>query len=195
MSLLVLQLILPIGLLIWLVVNPLNSLVGLLVQICSTAALLLAIAWAGMWLFPPWWTPHLLGAFWVAAVAIAIARRWGAERETVPSGWTEQAAAIGLLLVGSYSIYLLWDAAAGRMTSDAESVDLQFPLRNGTFLVLSGGSTETVNAHVRTLRPTTESMVAYRGQSYGVDIVKLGSVRNTSGRRKAGKALSLLHLW
>src|SRR5690606_22148169 len=51
-------------------------------------------------------------------------------------------------------------------------VDLAFPLRGGTYSVVNGGSTGLVNAHLMTL--TGERYRPYRGQSYGVDLVKLG---------------------
>ena len=46
----------------------------------------------------------------------------------------------------------------------------------GTYLVANGGSTQTVNAHLATLHPKTERQRAYRGQSYAVDLVKLGTL-------------------
>jgi hypothetical protein len=52
-------------------------------------------------------------------------------------------------------------------------VDLQFPLRNGVYYVVGGGSLELLNPHLMTL--TAERFHAYRGQSYGVDLLKLGA--------------------
>jgi hypothetical protein len=53
-------------------------------------------------------------------------------------------------------------------------VDLRFPLMDGTYLVANGGESELVNAHLMTLKG--ERFRAYRGQSYGVDLVKLGAL-------------------
>src|SRR5688572_15462803 len=49
-----------------------------------------------------------------------------------------------------------------------------FPLRNGVYYVAAGGSNTLVNPHVATL--TAERFRDHRGQSYGIDIVKINSL-------------------
>jgi murein DD-endopeptidase MepM/ murein hydrolase activator NlpD len=51
------------------------------------------------------------------------------------------------------------------------AVDLSFPLRNGTYVVVNGGGNELINAHYGTMKG--ERFLPWRGQSYGVDIEKL----------------------
>jgi murein DD-endopeptidase MepM/ murein hydrolase activator NlpD len=53
----------------------------------------------------------------------------------------------------------------------ANAVELAFPLRGGPYLILNGGRNELINAHLATLQG--ERFRPWRGQSYGVDIVKL----------------------
>ena len=66
------QTFLPIGLLIWLAVVPLGSVVGRWLQLAATGFVLLALAWAGMLVLPPWWTPYLFCLLWTVAFAKAL---------------------------------------------------------------------------------------------------------------------------
>jgi hypothetical protein len=52
-------------------------------------------------------------------------------------------------------------------------VELSFPLRSGNYYIANGGSTPMVNAHLMTL--VDDRFRAYRGQSYGVDILGLNA--------------------
>jgi hypothetical protein len=47
-----------------------------------------------------------------------------------------------------------------------------FPLGPGRYLVANGGGHALVNAHMRTLEPDPRYR-AWRGQSYGVDLVQV----------------------
>ena len=73
------------------------------------------------------------------------------------------------------ALFALW----GRRVP-AESVDVSFPLRQGTYLIVNGGNIELLNAHLMTL--VGERFRAYRGQSFGVDIVRVDGW----GRHAAG---------
>jgi hypothetical protein len=64
-------------------------------------------------------------------------------------------------------------AWSGRRPAPGIVVELAAPLRGGAYLVTSGGSSINVNAHNRTLAPTTPRMAAHRGQSYGVDLIMI----------------------
>lgn len=64
-------------------------------------------------------------------------------------------------------------AAMARRVPGERVVDLQFPLRNGVYYVVGSGSLELLNPHLMTL--TAERFHAYRGQSYAVDLLKLGA--------------------
>jgi hypothetical protein len=52
-------------------------------------------------------------------------------------------------------------------------VDLAFPLQGGTYLIVNGGSDLSINAHMKTLDAKVPRFRVWRGQSYGVDIVKI----------------------
>jgi hypothetical protein len=90
-----------------------------------------------------------------------------------------------LSIVGRTSLALftgavLAIAAAGRQPPAGTVVDLEFPLRDGVYYVANGGSAELLNSHLMTL--TADRFRAFRGQSYGVDVLKLGPF----GLRAAG---------
>lgn len=90
--------------------------------------------------------------------------------------WLEQATA-SLALIGAVALFL--PAYQGRSSPD-DAVDLAMPLGLGRYLVLSGGTTEAINAHSFTL--TAEHARAYRGQSYAIDIIGI----NKFGLRAGG---------
>lgn len=70
-------------------------------------------------------------------------------------------------------------AVSGR-TAPTETVDLAFPLRQGTYLVVNGGTSELLNAHLMTV--SGKRFRAYRGQRYGADVVRI----DRWGRRATG---------
>jgi hypothetical protein len=131
---------------------------------------LVAIGLVGLWLVFPWYTPLILGAcMLVAAVAsyrrirgdpAAYHRPWGVVRGVV--------LAVSALLMASAAGY-----AVKGLIAPAVTVDLAFPMPGGgQYLVLNGGANLVINHHVRTLDPKV--FPQSNGQSYGVDIVKLG---------------------
>lgn len=169
--LLSLQTILPLSLLAWLAFAPLRSVSGRWLQIIVTGLVLLVLAWVGIWLVPPWWTPYVLAAIWVISAIRALAR----PRRSRPFWscyWRQWVGMAVLGLLGGLAVLLGANAYAGRTTS-SEVVELAFPLKGGPFFVISGGSTRAVNMHIHALAFATERMAAYRGQSFAVDIVKL----------------------
>ena len=58
-------------------------------------------------------------------------------------------------------------------TAPAGVVNLAFPLEPGRYLVVNGGSNMSTNAHLETLNTELPRYRAWRGQSYGVDLVAL----------------------
>ena len=62
------------------------------------------------------------------------------------------------------------------------AVKLAFPQESGVYRVVNGGSDIKTNAHLMTLDTSIPRFRAWRGQSYGVDIVKL----NMLGLRARG---------
>jgi len=164
---LVTQVIAPLSLLAWLWFVPGRSRASALVRVFMTAAYLIAIAIAGLWLIVPWFLAILYMVI-LALQAPAIARRVRSV-----SRWPQRRLEwFGLALNGLLAIAfvgLTGTAVRARWPPQEQIVDLEFPLRDGTYLVVNGGSSELINAHLQTL--TVARVRDYRGQSYGVDIV------------------------
>ena len=169
-----LQLALPLFFIGWVAMAPLNSRFGVFCQIVGTASGLFALALTGLWLFPPWWTPYVFAVLLVAATLIGWRRR-RAFVSPLPSRWKDRIFAAMFLAIGGWGVVQSANALAGHVPQSGEIVDLTFPLKGGTFLVVNGGSNLSVNPHVMTLDASMARFHAYRGQSYGVDIVKLNA--------------------
>ena len=167
-----LQLVLPLSFIGWIGFAPPKSTLGFCTQALGTSAALLALALTGLWLFPPWWTPYVFAAFWLAAVFVGW-RRCSPFATLWPSGWMPWIFWVTFIAIGSWGVYQSVNALVGRAPQAGVVVDLAFPLKGGTYLVVSGGSNNVINAHLMTLDASTPRFHAYRGQSYGVDVVKL----------------------
>jgi Peptidase family M23 len=167
-----LQLVLPLLFIGWIRFAPPKSTLVFFTQAVGTSAALLALALTGLWLFPPWWTPYVFAGLWLAAVFFGW-RRCGPFATRWPSGWMPWIFWIVFVALGSWGVYQSASALAGRAPQAGVLVDLAFPLKGGTYLVISGGSNLTVNPHLMTLDASMARFDAYRGQSYGIDIVKL----------------------
>lgn len=168
----VLQLVLPAFFMAWIALAPLKSKFGFVCQIIGASTGLFALALTGVWLFPPWWTPY---AF-VSLLALAVFFGWRRRhlcKSRMPSGWLAWLLATFFITFSGWGVYQSANALAGRVPQAGKVVDLAFPLKGGTYLVVNGGSNITVNPHLMTLDTSMARFHAYRGQSYGVDIVKL----------------------
>jgi hypothetical protein len=167
----VLQVVFVLALLVWLAYGRPTSRTELLLRAVLVAAYLVAIGAGGLWLVVPWYTPLLYGGLYLLAVRRSV-RRW--ERTvafpTGPVAWASTVISGALLVLtlglATY-IFTGWSTPVG-------AVDLSFPLRNGTYLVVNGGGNELINAHNKTLED--ERFRAWRGQSHGVDIEKLNGL-------------------
>lgn len=145
-------------------------------QFLAAAFAILAVHLAGLWMIPPWWTPWLLWLLWALAVVVGWQRttwNWGNRFRFFAA-----LALFGALAVGFGWVALT--AIAGRTPPQGEVVDLALPFPTGDYLVVSGGNRHLINAHQDTLPPRTAKQAAYRGQSYGVDIVGLNAIGRTS---------------
>jgi hypothetical protein len=170
LTLLALQVVIPLGLLTWLAFGRHGSQAGWVLAFVLTACYLVAIAAAGMWLM----IPPALPWVYLALLPLALARSWRSVRPTSPWPGTRQGW-LGIALrstLGFAAAALAAYAVSGRRTPSEPAVDLAFPLAGDGYYVANGGSTALVNAHLMTL--AGERFRAYRGQSYGVDIVRLG---------------------
>ena len=162
------QLVLPLALLLLLALRPARHSVTRTCQIAGTAAILLALHLAGLWILPPWWTPWV---YWVL-FALALWRGWGITNRT---GFNAADAVIALFwaMVLGAGGWLALDAYRGRTPPTGDMVELALPLPRGQYLVANGGSREIVNAHLRTLPRSTAGQRNYWGQSYAIDIIAI----------------------
>jgi Peptidase family M23 len=180
-SLFALQLTVPLIFIGWMALAPPRSLVGFWIQLLGTAAGLLTIGLTGLWLLPPWWAPYAFGALLLMAMVLGLHRRrpFNARLPSSAWGW---AGAVLFVALGGVALYQAAPALAGRTPPSAKLVNLTFPLDKGTYLVVNGGYDLSINAHMMTLDLSVPRFAAWRGQSYGVDIVKI----NAAGLRASG---------
>jgi hypothetical protein len=168
---LVSQLVVPVSLLAWLAFGRHATKARTLVVNALVATYVVAIGIAGLWLVIPWWLPFAYGV----VVVWTIARRLRGKDVSTPRplvvSWLAVTVLIGgltMLLAGIVGVAL----ASRRPPGDP--VDLTLPLGSGTYLVVNGGSQALTNAHLGTLEG--ERFAPYRGQSYGVDLVRINRV-------------------
>ena len=176
----VLQVIVPPGLLLWLwrrtVSTRLQWLAGVAVVVSTIAVLSLVLPWSTV----PWYVRHLYA---VAAVGIAAAT-WPRVRHVAwfdtlgRRRWVTLAthAALALLMAA-----VAVRAVVGMAVPDSSRIDLACPFPSGVYLVVSGGNSLLLNSHLVTLEPIAR-YAPWRGQSYGVDLVRLDGW----GRRSEG---------
>jgi Peptidase family M23 len=166
-----LQIGLPLALIAWLAISPPRNLLGVSLQAFVTAITLLAIARMGIWVFPPWWTPYLYGLLFVLSLVIGVRRR--KPQRKLPSHWLGWIAIIIFAALGVFVGNEAVQSWAGQFPPPIATVDLAFPLRDGNYLILNGGSDIRINAHLKTLDESVPRFRAYRGQSYGIDMIKI----------------------
>lgn len=175
---LLLQVVVPVGLLLWLVFARPSGYTAWLLAVALVAGYVRLIAVAGLWLM----LPPLLSTAYVVVLVVggAVSLRRVQARTWAPSG---ARAVVGVVVRGAALALvaaLLLHANRARRPPAGEIVDLAFPLHNGTYLVVNGGSVELLNAHLATLE--RERARPYRGQSHGVDLVRVTG----QGRRARG---------
>lgn len=167
--LLLLQAVVPLGLLAWQLIVPDRTVAGWLVRTTVIAAYLAAIHEIGVWLVLPWYTALGFLALHAAVALVRLPRIRALPWRRATVSWASVIVR-GALFVAAVFAFV---AMAGARTPPADTVvDLEFPLAGGTYLVVAGGSAPVLNAHLATL--TDDRFRAWRGQSYAVDIVRLG---------------------
>ena len=167
-----LQLALPLLFIGWFALAPLKSTLGFCCQCVGTAAGLFALALTGLWLFPPWWSPYVFAALLLAAAWVGWRRRYPFAAR-LPSDWKAWIVTAAFVAIGGWGAVQSASGLAGQAQQAGAMVDLTFPLKGGTYLMVNGGSNISVNAHLMTLATSMARFHAYRGQSYGVDTVKI----------------------
>jgi hypothetical protein len=176
----VVQVVVPFVLLGWQTFGAERDRAEALLKTLAVGAYLVAIASAGLWLIVPW--PLSIAYLFVFGTA---AGRLLFRIHSVPWWpwqWREWLSASLAVVLVALSVTLISLAWAGRRPPGEQIVDLAFPLSDGTYYIVAGGSTELLNPHLQTL--AAERFRRYRGQSYGIDIVKL----NGLGMRASGPA-------
>lgn len=166
-----LEVVAPLALIALNAFLPTASLLGLLMRSAAIGLVLVYIAFAGVWLFPPAWTPYVLLALHFPGSLLAYQLH---RRRQAPFGgpviWSERVAAGSAVAL---MVAALVPVMEGRM-APSSAIDLAMPLEPGTYLVTSGGRTEAVNAHLATL--TGERFRPFRGQSYAVDLIGIDAL-------------------
>ncbi|MGB5076470.1 MAG: M23 family metallopeptidase [Sphingorhabdus sp.] len=162
------QLLLPVALLLWLAFRPSRHKLVRISQIAGTAALLLALHLAGLWINLPWWTPWMLWGLFALAL-------WRGRPVCVQSAFNS----------GDYLLVMFWaglaafggwvsgQALGARTPPPGEIASVAMPLPAGRYYVANGGSREMLNAHLQTMPRATIGQRNYWGQSYGVDITAM----------------------
>lgn len=162
------QVLVALGLLGWLAFGRPTSRTDWVLRPLLVACYLVATGVGGQWLILPWYTPVIYGALLLLALLRSL-RRW----KSLPAFPARPLRLAATAIIGAFLVLTLGLATyiltGWHLPPDA--VELSFPLRSGTYLVVNGGGNELINAHYQTLEG--ERFRPWRGQSYGVDIEKL----------------------
>jgi hypothetical protein len=164
-----LQTALPLLLILWLLLLPPRHGAGFWMLALAAAAMTVASEKLGIWVFPPWWVPHLM------ALALGGALIWNLIHPQQRPWWP--VGVIGWLFlaffawIAGFAAMQARDAWVGAAMPGGPSVKLAWPLAPGSYLVVNGGSSESINAHAALLDPSLPLHAGYRGSSYGVDLI------------------------
>ena len=171
-ALFAMQLALPLTMILWLALAAPHSAVGFWIQLIGSAAGLWAIALLGIWLLPPWWAPYGFGVALAVAAWVAMRRR-RPFASAWPATWLAWVVSVLFLAIGVASAYGVGIALRSNIAPPVTAVNLAFPLAPGSYLIVNGGSGISSNLHLMTLDARVPRFQAWRGQSYGVDIIQI----------------------
>jgi murein DD-endopeptidase MepM/ murein hydrolase activator NlpD len=166
-----LQIFLPLLFIAWVALSPLNNTAGFWVQAVATAFGIFAILYSGLWLFPPWWAPHIFAGLLLASVVASLVWR---EKESVwPSKLLQRFFAAGFAVLGLFAANKLRLAITATQIPGSSPLNLSSPLGAGTYLIANGGSGIAMNAHADALDQSIPAHKPYWGTSYAIDFVAI----------------------
>lgn len=175
------QTALPLLMIGWLLLGRAPSRADLALRLGAAWALLLAVWLVGLWLAMPLATVAVLAALLIVASFVAWRRAGGSAghpgRLQLVRQWAGRLLSVVLLVIAGW---LIGSAIIGR-SAPAEVVDLAFPFRSGLYLVANGGAAEGINGHLKTMKPR---FARWRGQSYGLDLVRVDRLGFRTRERK-----------
>lgn len=176
----VLQVLLPLALVFWMAFLPPRNLAGFWLLSLAGALLILMVTLQGVWVFPPWWVPYLLGLLLVAAVAWHLIR--APARPVLPTRIVGYLPVAVLVATAGYSGTQSWKSISARQTPEGQVIDLGWPLGPGIYLVANGGASPSINAHAALIDPSHPLHAEFGGSGYGVDLIAV----NRWGMRTSG---------
>ena len=167
---LALQLAVPLLLLGWFARSRNASIYQWLTKAAVVALYLFAAHVAGVWMLLPWYTAAILMA---GLVAIALAQASEVQRLPLEAPRVPWVLTVVGGTTATFALAVIAAGAMARWMPQEQVIDLEFPLRHGVYYVVGGGSVELLNPHLMTL--TADRFRPFRGQSYAVDVLKLGA--------------------
>ncbi|MBI5577828.1 MAG: M23 family metallopeptidase [Deltaproteobacteria bacterium] len=164
------QILMPLALLVWQWRGHCVSRMEWVLKSLVLCAYLGLTAVVGIGLLAPWYVPY---GFAVLGATASVSAWRGTGRcpvaQTDP--WAARMRRGSWAAVAALCFAVLAWALSGYLPPGGPAVRLASPLKNGEFYVVNGGYSILINPHMKTLE--RESLRAYRGQSYALDIVKL----------------------
>ena len=175
------QLVLPLGAVVWLGWRTPRSWVGFWLHVAACLLLILTAALTGLWTALPWWLPL---AYAVALLLVGAAVYGGGRLPEVrwPTATPENSATAGKLhivlcgllcgLLASLSAVYLVDVGASRLAGAREAVDLEFPLPVGDYLIVDAGR-PSIGHPTQSIAQRMTKLSVWGNRSAGLDIVRV----------------------
>ncbi len=164
------HLALPLILLIDFIYRKSNSKFGLLIKSALYIAILYFLYSWGQWPLVGSYYLRYLVVIIIALVAVLGIKRFQSLKKLKPFGVWKNIMAIATVLLLLLFLIMDYNVFKGKNYPSA-GVELEFPLKNGTYYVASGGSSKLLNNHMRDYP---------NAQEFALDINKLGKYQSAS---------------